>query len=104
MRDLIPADYDGFRGEIAALLEGRRFGRGFGSRNVAQMRAFYLASPALPIVRRPSAQSLASQKVLATKYQMALPDEELRAEELDKMPRELDARRFGSAGNTAGAE
>ena len=41
----------------------RRFGRGFGSRNVAQMRAFYLAWPVLQIVQIPSAQSSAPQIV-----------------------------------------
>ncbi|OHC71659.1 MAG: hypothetical protein A3H93_12005 [Rhodocyclales bacterium RIFCSPLOWO2_02_FULL_63_24] len=41
----------------------RRFGRGFGSRNVAQMRAFYLAWPVSQIVQTPSAQSSAPQIV-----------------------------------------
>lgn len=41
----------------------RRFGRGFGSRNVAQMRAFYLAWSVLQIVQTPSAQSSAPEIV-----------------------------------------
>lgn len=43
-------------------------------------------------------------KVLAAEYQMVLPNEKLLAEELDKTRRELDARRFGSAGNAGGVE
>lgn len=42
---------------------GRRFGRGFGSRNVAQMRAFYLAWPVLEIVQTPSALSAGAELV-----------------------------------------
>jgi hypothetical protein len=38
----------------------QRFGRGFGWRNLAQMRAFYLAWPAEQIVQTLSAQSSAS--------------------------------------------
>ena len=45
-----------------------------------------------------------SNKVLAAEYQMVLPDEKLLAEELDKTRRELDARRFGSAGDAGGVE
>jgi predicted nuclease of restriction endonuclease-like (RecB) superfamily len=41
----------------------RRFGRGFGARNVAQMRAFYLAWPAPQIVQTPSAQFSPTQIV-----------------------------------------
>ncbi len=41
----------------------RRFGRGFGSRNVAQMRAFYLAWHVSQIVQTPSAQSTITQIV-----------------------------------------
>ncbi|WP_017364636.1 PDDEXK nuclease domain-containing protein [Methylococcus capsulatus] len=39
----------------------RQFGRGFGWRNLAQMRAFYLAWPADPISQRSSAKSPALQ-------------------------------------------
>lgn len=101
MTDIIPAVCDGLHGEIVALLEIRHHAA---SRNVAQMRAFYPASPALPIVQRPPAQSLASQKVLAAEYQMVLPDEKLLADELDKTRRELDARRLGSAGDAGDVE
>ncbi|MDV7210097.1 PDDEXK nuclease domain-containing protein [Azotobacter beijerinckii] len=38
-------------------------------------------------------------KVLAAEYQMALPDEKLLAEELDKTRRELEARRVGRTGD-----
>ncbi|MCA8205264.1 PDDEXK nuclease domain-containing protein [Burkholderia sp. AU33545] len=41
----------------------QRFGRGFGWRNIAQMRAFYLAWPADRIVQTLSAQSTASKIV-----------------------------------------
>lgn len=60
----------------------RQFGRGFGWRNLAQMRAFYLAwpadqisqrpsakSPALQILQRPSAKSSASQTLQTTSGQ-----------------------------------
>ena len=43
----------------------RRFGRGFGWRNLAQMRTFYLAWPAEQILQTPSAKS-SSQQIAPT--------------------------------------
>jgi predicted nuclease of restriction endonuclease-like (RecB) superfamily len=42
---------------------GRRFGRGFGWRNLAQMRAFYLVWPMKQILQTPSAKLLAPEKM-----------------------------------------
>lgn len=44
-----------------------RFGRGFGWRNLTQMRAFFLAWPAMPILQTPSAK-LSDPVPLATRF------------------------------------
>jgi predicted nuclease of restriction endonuclease-like (RecB) superfamily len=48
---------------------GRQFGRGFGQRNLAQMRAFYLAWPADQILQISSAKSSAPQILQTTSGQ-----------------------------------
>jgi len=54
--------------QLASDLESR-FGRGFGWRNLTQMRAFYLARPASKILQTPSAKSAPIDK-LAKQFQL----------------------------------
>lgn len=81
----------------------RRFGRGFSRRAVYQMRAFYLAYPA--IVQSAIAQSTLREgrgkvqsleglpnKILAARYKTALPEENTLVAELEKTRKLLESR------------
>jgi hypothetical protein len=84
----------------------RRFGRGFGQRNVECMRQFFLAVPQPTVRRGPFSaqipQTLSAQSDLPEKGQTlpaksalppALPDEKTLSGELEKTRRQLESRR-----------